>query len=156
MDMVGPPLGLGWSVLVALASGIAMVVAGDDEATGGSTNAGSGPGAGLAAAGAAAGQEMPSGEAGAAAVPCSDPQEEEPGPGQFQFRIIDEDGDPLEAREPLEYRVYDASGSVVQEGMYDSGGTITVEADPSGRYALWLDGEYVTFHDETHDENGEP
>jgi len=149
-----PVVWLGWgagSLLLGLF--VAMVAPDDAAAAGGADEAPSS--GGLAGAGAAADSDLSSAEAGSAAAPCSDRQEG-PGPGQFQFRIINDDGEPLELRQPLEYRVCNAAGAVVQEGTYQSGGTITVNADPAGRYALWLDGEYVTFHDEVPEEDGEP
>lgn len=126
---------------------IGMVNNDDNEVATDSSSSSSGSAIGLSAAGEAAQREMRDEEAGGTVVVCS---EREP-PGQFQFRILDEDGEPVELRQPLEYRVYEEDGAVVQEGMLDSGDIISVDADPSGRYSLWLDGEYVTFHDE----NGE-
>ena len=68
-------------------------------------------------------------------------------PFVIEFQIIDEDCEFVELREPLDYRVYDESGSVVQEGTWEGEGMIRVEGDPTCRYALWIDGEYVTFHE---------
>lgn len=70
--------------------------------------------------------------------------------GRFDFRICDADGEVLELQEPTEYRyrVYDESGHLVEERLVTGCDRIPVNADPSERYALWLNGEYVTFHDE--------
>jgi hypothetical protein len=71
----------------------------------------------------------------------------EPCPIMIEFHIIDEECESVEIREPLDYRVYNESESIVQEGTWDGQATITIQGDPACRYALWIDGEYVTFHE---------
>jgi len=72
----------------------------------------------------------------------------EPCPLIIEFQVCNEDLQSLTFSEPVQYRVCDEAGSVVQQGTVDSGEIIRVQADPSQRYSLCIDDVFVTFHDE--------
>jgi len=72
----------------------------------------------------------------------------EPCPYRFELQIVDDDCNLIHVKEPLPYRVYEENGEIIQEGILEENGAIRIEGDPSLRYSLWIDGEFVTFHDE--------
>lgn len=80
----------------------------------------------------------------AAAAESAGPQEHH----RFEFRIVDEDCRVIRLRRPTPYRVCDRAGAVIQQGTLSGEAVVVVEGDPGRRYGLWLDGEFVTFHDE--------
>lgn len=95
-------------------------------------------------AAASAATEVAAEPAEAARAPSADTR----GRRRFEFRIVDENCRAIRLRRPTRYRVCDQSGAVLEAGTLTGEAAVVFEGEPGRRYALWLDGEFVTFHDE--------